>query len=147
MVHTNGQSTISEALSTINAYVEAINQQNITQIITLLAEDHVFTNSQDKKLMGKEVVIRSWLKYFELFPDYHIEIENVINNGETIGLFGYSSGTYKGSSDQSDFWKLPSAWKVAVNENLITEWQVYTDNMVPFEIIRKNNMQQANGRY
>lgn len=126
----------------VNSFIEAINNQNITQIITLLDEDHLFINSQDKKLSGKENVIRAWLKYFELFPDYHIEAEQIVASDDMIAIFGYSSGTYKNLADKSNlnYWRLPSSWKVSVQNSLITKWQVYTDNFVPFEIIRRNNM-------
>jgi len=122
----------------IFSFVEAVNNQNITKIVMALSENTLFCNSQGKEIVGKENVIRAWMNYFELFPDYYIEVDHIIENEHTIGILGYSGGTYKKSVNDLDKWRLPSAWKVKLNKREIAQWQVYTDNMIPFEIIKRN---------
>jgi len=53
-----------------------------------------------------------------MFPDYSVEITDVIESDSIIGLFGYASGTYKINNDKTNgnFWKTTAAWK-AIIEN------------------------------
>jgi len=138
MIPVNDRRPTNQAQEVIKNFIQAINEQNISQLVSYLSEDHVFTNSSDKKIMGKELVIRAWMKYFELFPNYNIKVEHIMINETDLGVFGNSSGTYKNLEGDQNRWELPSAWKVKIADGQIKEWQVYTDNMVPYEIIRRN---------
>jgi hypothetical protein len=133
----NAETFQSKTSELIVAFVEAVNHQNITKIVMGLSENTIFCNSQGKEISGKENVIRAWMNYFELFSDYYIEVDQIIENDHTAVILGYSGGTYKKSVDDLDKWRLPSAWKVKLNNSEIAQWQVYTDNMVPFEIIKR----------
>ncbi|MGM0215713.1 nuclear transport factor 2 family protein [Enterococcus sp. AZ109] len=55
------------------AFVEATNQQNIPQIIELMAEDFQFIDTYGG-IETKEAMITGWPGYFAWFPDYQIEI-------------------------------------------------------------------------
>ncbi len=39
-------------------------------------------------------MIIAWTQYFNMFPDYKIEINEIIKNNSIISLFGYASATY-----------------------------------------------------
>lgn len=121
-------------------FIEAINLHSLSGILDLMHDDHTFTNSQGKTIKGKEELVRGWLKYFELFPDYHIEVQETIQNGSLVAIFGYASGTYKSLAinREDNFWRLPSSWKAEVQDGKVLKWQVYSDNLFPFNIISKN---------
>lgn len=134
----NSEVSQSKTDVVIRDFIEAINKQNITQIVMTLSESTIFCNSQGKEITGKENVLRAWMKYFELFPDYTIEVDQTIHNAHTIVILGHAKGSYKNSQKETDQWKLPSAWKATIENEKVALWQVYTDNMVPFEIIKRN---------
>ena len=122
-------------------FVKAINDHDVDEILTLMSEDHIFTDAKDNKSAGKKGMKEGWEGYYELFPDYQIEISDITENVSTIGLFGYASGTYKNLTNKlnSNFWRAPAAWKAIVENNKIKHWQVYCDYSSLFKIIEKNN--------
>ena len=121
-------------------FVKAINDHNVDEIINLMSEDHIFIDALDSKSVGKKGMKDGWKGYYELFPDYQIEISDITENVSTIGLFGYASGTYKNLTNKldSNFWRIPASWKAIVENNKIKHWQVYCDYSSLFKIIEKN---------
>ena len=121
-------------------YVEAINNHNIDEIVNLMSEDHVFIDAYGDRYVGKKGMKEGWKGYYELFPDYKVEISDIIENDSLIGLFGYASGTYKNIKDESNsnFWRTPASWKAVVKNKKIKHWKVYCDYSKLFKIIDKN---------
>ena len=121
-------------------FIVAINEANVNKICDLMTTDHVFIDSQDNKTIGKDKMRQAWIGYFALFPDYKIEINEILEKGPLICMFGYASGTYKGliNEDNSNYWRIPAAWRAIVNDDLIKLWQVYADNIIVMDIINKN---------
>jgi ketosteroid isomerase-like protein len=91
--------------------------------------------------MGKDNMRQGWIGYFALFPDYKIEINEILEKGSLICMFGYASGTYKNliNEDNSNHWRIPAAWRAIVKDEQIKLWQVYTDNIIVMDIIKKTN--------
>jgi limonene-1,2-epoxide hydrolase len=121
-------------------FVKAINDHDVNEIVNLMPDDHVFIDGMDQKSVGKKTMKEGWAGYFELFPDYRIEIYDIIENESGVGLFGYVSATYKNLTDKinSNFWRIPAAWKSVVENSKIKHWQVYCDYSNLFKIIEKN---------
>jgi len=122
-------------------FVKAINDHDVDEIINLMSGDHIFIDALDNKSVGKKGMKDGWKGYYELFPDYQIEISDITENVSTIGLFGYVSATYKNLTNKlnSNFWRIPASWKAIVENNKIKHWQVYCDYSSLFKIIEKNN--------
>jgi len=82
-----------------------------------------------------------WQKYYEIFPDYNVEITDILVDDSIIGLFGYASGTYMNliNNSNSNFWRIPASWKAIIENNKIKHWQVYCDYSNLLKIIEKNN--------
>jgi ketosteroid isomerase-like protein len=118
-------------------FIEAINNQDLHEMIDLMAEDHVFIDASGSKFEGKKGMAEGWEEYFRMFPDYNIEVTDVIEGDGIIGIFGYASGTYLGDEEESgyNYWEAPASWKVKVKEGKIRHWQVYCDYSELFEII------------
>jgi ketosteroid isomerase-like protein len=120
-------------------FVEAINEHNVDKICSLMTDDHTFIDSHGNEAVGKEQMRAGWIGYFQMFPDYKIEITEIFLNGDTIAAFGFAGGTFKGRSDRKEnYWHLPAAWKAIINDGKIQLWQVYADAKIPFDIINKN---------
>jgi len=122
------------------AFVKAINDHDVHKIYDLMHDDHIFINGSGGKQVGKIDMKKGWQDYYQVFPDYSVEITDVIENDSIVGLFGYASGTYKINHDNNNdnFWKTPAAWKAIVENQKIKLWQVYCDYSRLLEIIKKN---------
>jgi ketosteroid isomerase-like protein len=121
-------------------FAEAINRQNIEKIYSLMSNDHTFIDAQGDKVEGKHKMRAGWEGYFQMFPDYKIEITSIFEDGDTIAAFGFAGGTYKGlkTENNENHWRLPAAWKAVVIDGKIYLWQVYADTKVVFDIIGRN---------
>ncbi|HTQ65990.1 MAG TPA: nuclear transport factor 2 family protein [Puia sp.] len=121
-------------------FVNAINERNVDKIYSLMADDYKFIDAHGNEVSSKDKMKAGWTGYFQWFPDYKIEITDIFSNGDTLAALGFASGTFKGiKTDKNDnYWRLPAAWKVLVNNNKIKLWQVYADTKIPFDIINKN---------
>jgi ketosteroid isomerase-like protein len=123
------------------AFVEAINQHTTDGICSLMTNDHKFIDAQGNEITGKGKMKIAWQSYFELFPDYKIEVIDIFESADIIGAFGSASGSFK-EAKNSHFLKLPAAWKAIIEKNKVKHWQVYADTKIPFDIISKNQSQQ-----
>ena len=121
---------------TILAFVGRINAHDIEGLAALMSDDHTFIDAHGNQVSGKVKMIAGWRAYFKWFPDYHIEITDVFESGESAALFGFAGGSYSGKQGES--WRLPAAWKAIVKDGRVTLWQVFADTKIPFEIIERN---------
>lgn len=121
-------------------FADAISHADVDRMCSLMTDDHLFIDSQDNKMEGKEMMKIAWIAYFGLFPDYKIEIEELYENESSICILGYASRTYKSlqNKNNNNHWRVPAAWKAVVKDNLVQHWQVYTDNLIVVEIINRN---------
>ena len=128
------------SVKTVMNFVKAINAHQVKKIAALMTEDHTFINSHGKKVVGKEPMKKGWKGYFDFFPDYTIEITEIIEDEDLIGLFGWATATYKNDQtpEAANSWKLPCAWKAVVRDEKVALWQVYSDTKIPYEIIERN---------
>jgi hypothetical protein len=121
-------------------FVAAINNADIDKICGLMTNDHLFIDSRDNRETGKENMKKAWIGYFALFPDYKIEVNEILVKDPIICLLGYASGTYKNLKNtiNSNHWRIPAAWTAITKGDKIQVWQVYTDNSIVMDIIKKN---------
>jgi len=112
-------------------FVDAINQHAIG-IYSLLTDDHKFIDAQGNEITGKDKMKIAWQGYFELFPDYKIEVIDVFESVNVIGAFGSASGSFK-NDKKNQFLKLP--WKAIIENDKVKLWQVYADTKIPYDII------------
>jgi len=126
--------------SVVLDFIEAINNANLDKMVDLMTIDHVFIDSQDNRTIGKDKMRQAWIGYFAIFPDYRIEINEILEKDNLISMFGYASGTYRNiiNKDKSNYWRVPAAWKAIVKDNQIELWQVYADNLLVMDIINRN---------
>jgi hypothetical protein len=66
--------------------------------------------------------------YFGLFPDYYIEIEQILSKGDLAVAYGYA-----GAGTKEKAWKIPAAWRAIVRGEKIKLWEIYADTKIQFE--------------
>ena len=122
----------------VQDFANSINEHNVDKMCMLTTDDHKFIDSQGNEVIGKEKMRDGWIGYFQLFPDYKIEIREIFVNGDTVAAFGFAGGTFQGLSDRKDnYWHLPASWKAIIKNGKIDLWQVYADSKIPFDITNK----------
>jgi ketosteroid isomerase-like protein len=121
------------------AFVKAINDHDVDKIYDLMSDGHVFIDGSGGKHVGKTGMKEDWQDYYQMFPDYSIQITDVLEDNSIIGLFGHASGSYRIVKNETNFWKTTAAWKVTVENKKIMNWQVFCDYTQLMEIIKKTN--------
>ena len=111
-------------------FVKRINAHNPDKLAELLAEDHIFIDSIGAQFQGRDSMRENWKAYFAMFPDYHIVLTDVFQQGHVVGLFGTASATFavNGQLAPENRWEGPAAWKATTQGDIMTEWRVYADN-------------------
>jgi ketosteroid isomerase-like protein len=122
---------------TLKSFMDCINAHDIDGLSALMTDDHRFVDAHGNEITGKEKMTAGWAGYFEWFPDYHIEVTDVFENGNTFAMFGFAGGSFKGKESES--WRLPAAWKAILTDGRVALWQVIADTKVPFDIIARNS--------
>lgn len=122
-------------------FIASINKADTDKMFNLMSDNQIFIDSQNNKIKGNENVKQCWTRYFETFPDYKIEVNEILEKNPLICILGYASGTYTGreSPDNSNHWRIPAAWSAIIEDSRIKQWQVYADNILVMEIINKTN--------
>lgn len=95
----------------------------------LMTEDHTFVDSGGTVESGRSKMAKGWDEYFQMFPDFRIEVECLLQDGNLVAAFGRASGTYNGKRGlvPANRIEMPAAWKAIVEDGKIKFWQVYAD--------------------
>lgn len=115
-------------MKTITDFAAAVNSHDLEKIAALISDDHTFIDARGNETAGKETMKAGWGGYFQLFPDYYIEIEEIFSKGDLAMAHGYA-----GAGTGEKAWKIPAAWRVVVRDGKIKLWQVYADTKIQFE--------------
>jgi len=120
----------NSAESLAQAFVRAINRQDIDQLTALMAPDHRFVDSLGKVFTGREEMRTAWIGYFLLIPDYSLAVDEYYSDGPVVVMLGSARGTYtaNGELKPENRWETPVAIRAYVEDGLLAEWRVYADN-------------------
>lgn len=120
---------IYKPIDVAKAFIAAINRRNPTEICAFMTEDHAFVDSSGKIQTGRESMTAGWEQYFRIFPDYEIQVENILEDDTLVAVFGSASGTYNGKRGlvPQNRIEMPAAWKAVVDNGRVRRWQVYAD--------------------
>jgi ketosteroid isomerase-like protein len=121
-------------------FVDAINEHNVEKLHSLMTEDHKFIDSYGNEVSGKDKMRSGWIEYFHWFPDYNIEITDLFIENNTIAAFGFAGGSFQGRKYNylENYFRIPAAWKVTIENDKIKLWQVYADTKKQLDIIERN---------
>ena len=130
----------SKEVLVFKEFVNAINKADIEELNKLMSEDHTFIDAAGRIETGREKMIKGWRTYYEMFPDYRIEIEDIVQGEEIIGAFGTAVGTYNGKRGlvPQNIIKMPAAWRAIIQDGKVKLWQVYADWTDGMKIIEED---------
>jgi hypothetical protein len=136
------------AESVAQAFLRAINRQDVDRLAELMSPAHRFIDSLGNIVEGREKMRGGWAAYFRMVPDYSVAIEEFYPGGAptdrsssveggdpVVVMIGMASGTLTrdGKLKPEDRWQTPIAIRASIDDGLVAEWRVYADN----EPIRK----------
>ncbi len=108
-------------------FVDRINRHDVAGLAALMAEDHRFVDGLGQEVRGRERMQEGWAGYFAMFPDYSVQVEDLLSSGNVVAMFGTARGTYAAQGSKAR-WEIPAAWKAVVRHGRVLEWRVYADN-------------------
>lgn len=138
----------SKEVAVVKSFIAAINQRDASLLSSLMTQDHTFVDASGRAETGRDKMTQGWNDYFRMFPDYTIEAQFILQDGDLVGAFGSASGTYNGKRGlvPENRIEMPAAWKAVVRDEKIRLWQVYADWTEGWRIIEEDQKSGANIR-
>lgn len=134
------ESSGNTAEAVAQAFIRAINRQDVDRLVELMSPAHRFIDSLGTVIAGREKMRGGWAAYFRMVPDYAIAIEEFYPGDPVVVMLGIAGGTYTrdGSLHPENHWQTPIAIRALVEDGLVAEWCVYADNE-PFRKVMASN--------
>ncbi|KAF0109363.1 MAG: hypothetical protein FD163_880 [Hyphomonadaceae bacterium] len=108
---------LEEATSIIIEFNNCITTKNLHVMAELLSDDHQFIDAVGNVISGKRQCLQAWQQFFELFPDYQNQFDEISFDGDYFVIHGRSicaDARLAGAAK----------WKAKVKDQCVTEWQV-----------------------
>jgi uncharacterized protein (TIGR02246 family) len=130
----------ASAEAVAQAFIRAINRQDVEELVALMAPDHRFVDSMGNAVVGREKMRAGWAAYFRVVPDYSIAIDESFCDGPVVLMLGTAEGTFSadGTLKSENQWKTAVALRAQVENGLLAEWRVYADNEPLRERMRRS---------
>ena len=109
-----------EIEAVVVAFNGCINRRDLTGLVALMTDDHVFIDAGGATHRGKETMKRQWEQFFASFPDYRNHFEVIVSDGNRVSVAGHSTCSV-------DALHGPALWSAQVSNGLVAEWRVYED--------------------
>lgn len=104
----------------VMSFNDCITRRDLGGLSKLMTDDHVFIDSANNTISGKDQCVEAWRGFFAAFPDYRNHFERVVLAGSEAVILGHSVC--------SDFRLAgPALWTAKIEDKLIAEWRVYED--------------------
>jgi ketosteroid isomerase-like protein len=113
-------------------FVAAINAHDVEALAALMSSGHRFVDGLGNSVAGAASMRAGWRGYFAMCPDYWIQVDRSISEGDTVLAVGRAGGTIDGIP-----WQTPAAWQAVIRDGLVCEWRVFADNKPVYEILAK----------
>jgi ketosteroid isomerase-like protein len=108
---------------------EYINKQDIESLANLMTEKHTFIDRDGFVVKPKEKMIKAWVKFFQLFPEYKNTFTRVESKDNLVILIGYAYWDEKNNHDSA-------IWTAKIENDLVAEWRIYPDTEKSKRILR-----------
>jgi len=121
------------------AFVAAVNSREVNRLVCLMTSNHMFVDADGSEHVGRDRMNQGWREYFDLVPDFRIEVLDRFVAEETVALLGQADGTFvqNGELKPENHWSVPAAWRVIVDSELVAVWQLYANQHSMHEILER----------
>jgi hypothetical protein len=145
--------TMRDVVEVAREFVQAINRQDLDGLVGLMTPAHRFTDSLGNVVRGRDSVREGWKLYFQMVPDYQMEVAETFANDSAVVMLGTAGGTYShgfesvratgmpivlpdGTSKVMNRWRTPAAVRGLVADGKEAEWTIFADNEPIRKLIR-----------
>ena len=104
-------------------FISCINSHDVLGMSRLLAENAEFVSAKGEAIGDHGLMRMTWSRYFEAFPEYFIEVEQVLESGRVVAIFGAS--VFSDPRNVERMVRRPSAWRATIDGGLVHGWQVF----------------------
>ena len=128
-----------DSINTVKEYIKRINSHDIKGLLELTDDNASFIDSMGINTTGKYEIHNAWDVLLTFFPDYAVEVKDMISRNGTVAVFGKAMGTLAtdGKILEENKFEIPASWTALVKEGKITKWRVYADNEQVRKLISK----------
>jgi hypothetical protein len=99
---------------------ECINRHDLEGLAALMTEDHLFIDREGKMGHGKDVMIRGWKEFFQMFPKYRNTFTRLQSIEDRVVILG---SAYWSENQPYD----PVIWTAIIANDLVQEWRIHED--------------------
>jgi ketosteroid isomerase-like protein len=126
-----------ETRAVVEALVAAINDGRAERVAAAMSLDGLFIDSLGRRIEGRQALIDGWRGYFRLFPDYRIEVDGMMIEGQEALLHGRARATLHrdGHKVEGGAWEINAAWRALSDGRRIASWQVFADNKPVYALL------------
>ena len=111
------------------SFNDCINRRDLVGLSKLMTADHVFIDSANNRISGKERCVEAWRGFFAAFPDYRNRFERVLLTSSEAVIVGHSVC--------SDFRLAgPALWTAKIDGQRVAQWRVYQDTNANRALLR-----------
>lgn len=102
---------------------------DLKNVANLMTEDHVFCDTANNRIKGKDNnIVQAWEPFFNFYPGYRNIFENIVARGSTVIMQGYSI-----CSDEI-LNNICAIWVAKIIDNKVGSWHIYPDTKENREI-------------
>jgi len=119
--------TVKENKAMVRRFIESINKRNLAVIDELYAANYVLCLPSGREIRGPEGLKQLITWFLSAFPDFHINIEDLIAEEDKVVFRSTRSGTHKGewlgiaATGKQVTWTYISIWRIEGGK-IVEEW-------------------------
>jgi ketosteroid isomerase-like protein len=109
------------AVDVVLAFNERINARDLAGLVALMTDDHRFVDATGASADGREACTEAWRGFFESFPDYRNEFDEVVAGDDgAVHVLGRSYCCVPALDG-------PARWRAVTRGARLAEWRVLDD--------------------
>ena len=135
----NSEDAKTDSAKVVSEYIKKINEHDINGMLELTNETAAFIDSMGINTSGKSNIRSAWDVLLTFFPDYTVQVKDIISKNGMVAVFGTAKGTLATDGrilDENKF-EIPASWTAIVKDGKIQKWRVYADNEPVRKLIKK----------
>jgi sigma-B regulation protein RsbU (phosphoserine phosphatase) len=82
-----------DAIALVQRLQDAVNRHDPEKLLEFYSEEAVTVSPVHGELHGRSAIVNSWQTIFSLFPDWTVEVTDVLLDGDRIAFFGTANAT------------------------------------------------------
>ena len=105
---------------TVLQFNECITNHDVESLSRLMTDNHKFIDSAGNIVESKENIVKAWIEFFAMFPDYKNTFHMVKSEDNLVIIVGYAYWSEENKYDEA-------IWTAKIENDLVAEWCIYYD--------------------